>query len=216
MSQVNGALVAKSLVLVATKVELNKDYFCELDGEVGDGDHGVSMTIGMRAVSRAAKALPTTCTPSEAFQSAADAYADEVGATIGPLYEAAFAAAADAAKGKANLNEIGDWAGVYSAMANSIQQLGKAQLGDKTLLDAFFPAVEHIEALAKKGGNLDAALLSTAERALKAAKDTRNLVPQKGRASRLGDRAKGYQDAGATSLAVVLKGFADGVKKRKA
>lgn len=213
MANVTGALIAKSLVLVAKKVEQNKDYLCELDGEVGDGDHGVSMTIGMRAVSRAAKDLPSNCTPSEAFQSAADAYADEVGATIGPLYEAAFAAAADSVKGKQNLNEIGDWATVYRAMANAIQQLGKAQLGDKTLLDAFFPAVDHIQALSTKGGNLEAALLSTAERALKAAKDTRNLVALKGRASRLGDRAKGHQDAGATSLAVVLKGFADGVKK---
>ena len=96
--------------------------------------------------------------------------------------------------GKLHLNEIGDCAIVYRSMANAIQQLGKAQLGDKTLLDAFFPAVDHIQALASKGGNLEAALLSTAERALKAAKDTRNLVPQKGRASRLGDRAKGHQD----------------------
>ena len=213
MANVTGALVAKSLVLVAKKVEENKDYLCALDGEVGDGDHGVSMTIGMRAVSRAAKALPPQCTPSEAFQSAADAYADEVGATIGPLYEAAFAAAAESVQGKQTLNEIGDWAIVYRSMANAIQQLGKAQLGDKTLLDAFFPAVDHIQELSTKGGNLEAALLSTAERALKAAKDTRNLVPQKGRASRLGDRAKGHQDAGATSLAVVLKGFADGIKK---
>ncbi len=213
MANVTGALIAKSLVLVAKKVEQNKDYLCELDGEVGDGDHGVSMTIGVRAVSRAAKDLPANCTPSEAFQSAADAFADEVGATIGPLYEAAFAAAAESVKGKQTLNEIGDWAIVYRSMANAIQVLGKAQLGDKTLLDAFFPAVDHIQALATKGGDLESALLSTAERALKAAKDTRKLVALKGRASRLGDRAKGHQDAGATSLAVVLKGFADGVRK---
>lgn len=213
MANVNGNLVAKSLVLVAKKVEDNKDYLCALDGEVGDGDHGVSMTIGMRAVSRAAKALPINCTPSEAFQSAADAYADEVGATIGPLYEAAFAAAAEVVSGKDNLNEIADWAKVYRAMATAIQQLGKAELGDKTLLDSFFPAVDHIQALSTKGGKLEDALLSTAQTALDAAVATKNLVPQKGRASRLGDRAKGHQDAGATSLAVVLKGFADGVKK---
>ena len=72
MANVTGALIAKSLVLVAKKVEQNKDYLCELDGEVGDGDHGVSMTIGMRAVSRAAIDLPSNCTPSEAFQSAAN------------------------------------------------------------------------------------------------------------------------------------------------
>jgi len=211
MAQVNGALVAKALVLVAKKVEENKDYLCELDGEVGDGDHGVSMTIGMRAVSRAAKDLPANCTPADAFQSAADAYADEVGATIGPLYEAAFAAAAESVQGKSEINEIADWAKVYNSMAIAIQKLGKAELGDKTLLDAFFPAVDHITELSNKGGKLEDALASTAKSALDAAIATKELVPQKGRASRLGDRAKGYQDAGATSLAIVLKGFADAI-----
>lgn len=108
MANVNGALVAKALLHVAKKVEENKDYLCELDGEVGDGDHGVSMTIGMRAVTRAMKSLNDSVSPAEVFQAAADAYADEVGATIGPLYEAAFAAAADASGDKGELNETSD------------------------------------------------------------------------------------------------------------
>lgn len=212
MSNVTGALVAKSLLLVAIRVEENKDYLCELDGEVGDGDHGVSMTIGMRAVTRAVNKLNDSVTPEEAFVAAADAYAVEVGATIGPLYEAAFLAAAVSAAGKANLNAIGDWAEVYEAMAIAIQVLGKAELGDKTLLDAFFPAVDLIKELATGSGDLISALESTAKCALDSAISTRNLVPQKGRAARLGDRAIGYQDAGATSLAIVLAGFAEAIK----
>jgi dihydroxyacetone kinase-like protein len=211
MANVNGALVAKALLHVAKKVEENKDYLCELDGEVGDGDHGVSMTIGMRAVTRAMKSLNDSVSPAEVFQAAADAYADEVGATIGPLYEAAFAAAADASGDKGELNEISDWADIYDAMATSIQVLGKAERGDKTMLDSFFPAVDHIRELSSKGGSLVDALASTAKAALDAAISTRDLVPKKGRASRLGDRAIGYQDAGATSLAIVLQGFADGI-----
>ena len=211
MANVNGALVAKALLHVAKKVEENKDYLCELDGEVGDGDHGVSMTIGMRAVTRAMKSLNDSVSPAEVFQAAADAYADEVGATIGPLYEAAFAAAADASGDKGELNKISDWADIYDAMATSIQVLGKAERGDKTMLDSFFPAVDHIRELSSKGGSLVDALASTAKAALDAAISTRDLVPKKGRASRLGDRAIGYQDAGATSLAIVLQGFADGI-----
>ena len=211
MANVNGALVAKALLHVAKKVEENKDYLCELDGEVGDGDHGVSMTIGMRAVTRAMKSLNDSVSPAEVFQAAADAYADEVGATIGPLYEAAFAAAADASGDKGELNEISDWADIYDAMATSIQVLGKAERGDKTMLDSFFPAVDHIRELSSKGGSLFDALASTAKAALDAAISTRDLVPKKGRASRLGDRAIGYQDAGATSLAIVLQGFAVGI-----
>ena len=211
MKNIGSQELATSLIHVAKVVEENKDYLCELDGEVGDGDHGVSMTIGMRAVTRAMKSVSPSNTPAEVFQAAADAYADEFGATIGPLYEAAFAAAAKAAGDKKDLNEITDWANVYEAMAKSIQQLGKAEIGDKTMLDSFFPAVDHIHSLTAKGGSLQAALQSTAKAALAAAVATKDLVPKKGRASRLGERAIGFQDAGATSLAIVLQGFADGL-----
>lgn len=211
MTQVNGDQLVTALILVAKRVEENKDYLCELDGEVGDGDHGVSMTIGMRALARAMKALPKGCTPSEVLQAAADAYADEVGATIGPLYEIAFHEAANCVKGKVTINEIADWASLYRAMATAIQVLGKAELGDKTLLDSLFPAVEHLESLIGKGGSLGSALTSTAQTCLDAAISTRNLMPQKGRAARLGERAIGYQDAGATSIAIILRAFAEAI-----
>lgn len=211
MKSINGHAIAQSLIHVAKKVEENKDYLCELDGEVGDGDHGVSMTIGMRAVARAMKALDESALPSEVFQVAAEAYADDVGATIGPLYEAAFAAAATAATNKVELNNVSDWAELYEAMATSIQLLGKAELGDKTMLDSFFPAVDHIKSLSNQGGSLGDALHSTAKAALDAAISTKDLVPKKGRAARLGERAIGFQDAGATSLAIILQGIADGV-----
>jgi dihydroxyacetone kinase-like protein len=207
MKSINGHFIAQSLIHVAKKVEENKDYLCELDGEVGDGDHGVSMTIGMRAVARAMKALDESVLPSEVFQVAAESYADDVGATIGPLYEAAFAAATN----KVELNSISDWAELYEAMATSIQLLGKAELGDKTMLDSFFPAVDHIKSLSTQGGSLSDALHSTAKTALDAAIATKDLIPKKGRAARLGERAIGFQDAGATSLAIILQGIADGV-----
>jgi dihydroxyacetone kinase-like protein len=213
MTQINGAAVSKALLLVAKRVEEAKDYLCELDGEVGDGDHGVSMTIGMRAVTRAVKDLPTGVTPSQAFQTAADAYADEVGATIGPLYEAAFAAAAKAAGSKSTINEIGDWASIFEAMAIAIQVLGKAERGDKTILDSFFPAVDYIKSISSSGKDLATALSETAEKAMEAAIATKTLVASKGRASRLGERAMGHQDAGATSLAIVLAGFSEAIAK---
>jgi dihydroxyacetone kinase-like protein len=211
MPNIDGKKIIQTLLHVAAKVESNKDYLCELDGAVGDGDHGVSMTIGMRAVTRAMKNLPDSVLPADVFQCAADAYADGVGATIGPLYEAAFAAAAKAAQGKSNLNHVEDWALVYEAMAQSVKTLGQAELGDKTMLDSFFPAVEHIRNLASQNSSLNDALSSTGQVALAAAISTKDLVPKRGRAARLGDRAVGHQDAGATSLAIVLQGFAEGI-----
>lgn len=207
----NGKKVANVLSHVAKKVESNKDYLCELDGAVGDGDHGVSMTIGMRAVAKAVRDLPDDVSLQEVFQNSADAYAEGVGATIGPLYEAAFAAAAKASQGKSDLNTIADWAQVYEAMAHAIKTVGNAELGDKTLLDSFFPAVEHIKKCATESASLVDALTSTSEVALAAAIATKDLIPKRGRAARLGERAAGHQDAGASSLAIVLQGFAEGV-----
>jgi dihydroxyacetone kinase-like protein len=211
ISTINGKKIAQSLMHVAKKVEANKDYLCELDGAVGDGDHGVSMTIGMRAVAKAVRDLPDDVSPQEVFQSAADAFAEGVGATIGPLYEAAFAAAAKACTGKSELSAVTDWAQIYEAMAQSIKTLGQAEIGDKTLLDSFFPAVEHIQKRAAENVSLAEALATTGDVALASAIATKDLVPKRGRAARLGERAAGHQDAGATSLAIVLQGFAEGV-----
>ena len=203
MPVVNGNEIRLLLEQVAIDVESNKDYLCDLDGAVGDGDHGVSMTIGMRAVRRAMDDLPDNPSIQDAFQAASDAYAIEVGATIGPLYEVAFAAAAEASAGKQDLGAVADWVGVYQAMFDAIQQLGGAQLGDKTLLDAFHPAIEQLRS--NQDAPLAQALTEAASTARSAAEATKDLVPQKGRAARLGDRAMGHQDAGATSLAIILE-----------
>jgi len=202
----NGDAVRLLLEQVAIDVESNKDYLCDLDGEVGDGDHGVSMTIGMRAVRRAMDDLPTDSTVTEAFQAASDAYAIEVGATIGPLYEVAFAAAADASAGKAEVSTVADWVDIYRAMFDAVQQLGGAELGDKTMLDSFHPAIEKLASL--DGQGLVPSLQEAATTARAAAEATKDLKPMKGRASRLADRAVGHQDAGATSLAIILESVA--------
>ena len=210
---INGLAVADILNQVAIDVEDQKDYLCFLDGEVGDGDHGVSMTIGMRAVRRSLADLPTDYSPSDAFDASAEAYAVEVGATIGPLYEAAFAAAADATRGKQTLDCTSDWLNIYQAMFTAIQELGGAELGDKTILDSFHPAIESMRVSVAEGRDLESALNLAGQVAMQSAQDTKALVPLKGRASRLGERAVGHQDAGATSIAVILQSIAREVAK---
>ena len=211
MTNIDGAAVSAILNQMALDVEAQKDYLCELDGAVGDGDHGVSMTIGMRAVRRALLDLPEAPSPSEVFQSASDAYAIEVGATIGPLYEVAFIAAADASAGKAQLDEGADWVAIYRAMFDAIQSLGGAELGDKTMLDSFHPAIEAMAASADSGADLATCLGVAATTARQAAIDTSGMMAKKGRASRLGARAIGHQDAGATSIAIILESISASV-----
>ncbi|MGB0675433.1 MAG: DAK2 domain-containing protein, partial [Candidatus Nanopelagicales bacterium] len=124
----------------------------------------------------------------------------------GPLYEVAFAAAAQACSGKADVSSVSDWVQIYQAMFDAIQQLGGAELGDKTLLDSFHPAIEKLASL--EGQELVPSLEQAAVTARQAAEATKDLKPMKGRASRLADRAVGHQDAGATSLAIILESVA--------
>lgn len=204
MTDIDGPKVVAALINVANVIEANKDYLCELDSEVGDGDHGVSMTIGMRTARKALAALQDP-TPELAFRAVAEAFADEVGAASGALYEGAFEAAAKAATGKATLNTTADWATIYEAIGNEMQAIGKAQLGDKTLLDAWLPAGTALREAANAGVPLSEGLSKATAAAWAGVENTRNLIPKRGRAARLGERARGHQDAGATSAWLIIK-----------
>ena len=171
---------------------------------MGDGDHGVSMTIGMRTARKALQALQDP-TPESAFRAVSEAYADEVGAASGVLYETAFEAAAKAAAGKSALNTAGDWAAIYEAIAHEMQTIGKAQLGDKTMLDAWLPAAQALRESANSGASAQDGMSKATAAAWAGVENTRNLIPKRGRAARLGERARGHQDAGATSAWLIIK-----------
>jgi dihydroxyacetone kinase-like protein len=208
ISPINGARLSQALTHVADVIESNKDYLCELDGEVGDGDHGVSMTIGWRTARTALRALSDP-TPEAALRAVSEAYADEVGAASGVLYETAFEAAAAAVAGRATLDTPSDWADVFGAIAAEMQRVGKAQLGDKTLLDAWIPAADAMRAAVAQP--LPDAFASAVAAALDGVERTRNLIPKRGRAARLGERARGHQDAGATSAYLIIKSLGEGL-----
>lgn len=208
---VDGAALVEILENVAVKLEANKDYLCELDSEVGDGDHGVSMTIGMRAARRSLGEL-TDPTPAGAFRAVAEAFADEVGASIGPLYEAAFASAADTVGDRPSLSGGQSWADILSAMATAMQTVGKAKLGDKTLIDAWVPAAEAAQHASGEAASATDTLKAASDAAWQGVKRTKELIPKLGRASRLGERARGFQDAGATSASILLGALYEGVR----
>lgn len=202
----------KSLLLLSAKeIESQKDYLCELDSEVGDGDHGVTMTIAMRAVKDTLEALNNP-TPSEALRAVSEAFADEVGASVGPLYEVAFSAAGDAIDGQDSIKSSEDWAKIFAAIVEAMQQLGGAQIGDKTLIDAWGPAA----AAAKQNIN-EPDVVKTLKAAVDAAangvESTIELIPKRGRASLLGERARGFKDAGASSAYIFLNTLQKGVER---
>jgi dihydroxyacetone kinase-like protein len=204
----NGRELSRVLVYLTEAIEANKDVLCALDGAVGDGDHGVSMTVGMRAARQMLKAQSDP-TPSSCFAAISDAFAEEVGASSGVIYEAAFAAVAQALQGRAEITTAGDWDLVFQALATSVQATGRAELNDKTMLDAWLPAAAATRAAAHSGATAPECLTAAVDAAWDGVIRTADLIPKRGRASFLGERARGHRDAGATSAYLMMRALRD-------
>jgi len=193
---------------IARAIEADKERLSRLDGVIGDADHGVTMAIGFNAVKSALRDLnPETSNPSTVFNTAAKSFLNAVGASSGPLYATAFLRAAAAVKGKSDLDRDAVVA-VLSAMAKGIQDRGKGERGDKTMLDAWLPAAEAAEAAAKGGKDAKGCLADAVDAAEVGAEATKSMVALRGRASRLGERALGHMDPGAASAVVILRSLA--------
>ena len=189
---------------IAADLEASKDELCRLDGLIGDADHGIAMALGFGAARDAVDALPDDAEPTAVLNAAAKAFLNAVGASSGPLYATALMRAAAAVKGRTQLDEA-DVVAVLQAMANGIRDRGKAETGQKTMLDAWVPAAQAAADAEAAGGDL-AGLLDAAVAAARAgAEATRDMVAGKGRAERLGERAVGHVDPGAASAVVVIE-----------
>lgn len=198
---------------VATDIEGAQEYLTELDSALGDGDHGVSMTIGFRAVRQALPEISREELPV-ILDRVATTFQAAVGATVGALLGAGVITAADALKGRAELGPA-DLSVAFRAATNCVMNLGGARPGDKTMLDCLDPAATAIEdAVANGKGTLEAL-----EAGLDAARDgmqsTAQMIARKGRASRLGERTRGHVDPGAASCFLILQSAVDFFRKHQ-
>ncbi len=189
----------------ADVVAEQRDYLVDLDRAIGDADHGVNLDRGMRA---AREAAASGSTPAEVLKGVATALISKVGGAAGPLYGTAFLRAATAVTGKQTL-EATDVVAALRAARDGIVARGKAELGDKTMVDAWTPAVEAAEQAAQQGATVAQILAAAADAAEQGMRDTIPMVARKGRASYLGERSAGHQDPGATSTAFLLRTLAD-------
>lgn len=211
---VDAVLLRAALLGVAQEVEAKKDFLCEIDASAGDGDHGVAMTIGMRAVTKALGGETRAYKKvgvGAVWQAVADAFADDVGASIGPIYEAAFESAARAVGSDKAIVGVDGWLSVFEAMVNAMESVGGAHRGDKTLLDAWWPAVDALYEARKRDADMCTGLRDAASAAEMGALATREMIATVGRASRLGARSKGKADAGAMSAAIIMKALVAGL-----
>jgi phosphoenolpyruvate---glycerone phosphotransferase subunit DhaL len=230
---VDAAGVAAWLRAFAAEVALRRDELTDLDAAIGDADHGVNMDRGMRAVAAklpaAGEAGPgepecDAVSPVDAVPGAVGAGAGGSGATslgpllksvgmtlvstvggaAGPLYGTLFLEMGKAAAQRTTLTAA-EWAGVVSAGVAGVQLRGKAEAGDKTMVDALLPAAEALRAAAGSGASLATACRAAADAAAAGMRATTPLVARKGRASYLGERSAGHQDPGATSTWLLLE-----------
>ncbi|WP_345761021.1 dihydroxyacetone kinase subunit DhaL [Diaminobutyricibacter sp. McL0608] len=191
----------------ATAIAENKALLNNLDREIGDGDHGENMDRGLSAVVTALAALPDDATPAAALRSVAMTLISTVGGASGPLYGTAFLKAAEPVGDTADLDGA-EVVSMLRAARDGIVSRGKAEPGDKTMIDAWTPAVDAAQSAADEGGSPGAILAAAAAAAEAGAVATEPLVAHKGRASYLGERSAGHRDPGAQSTAIILRAAA--------
>jgi len=191
----------------AEALAANKDYLTQLDSDIGDADHGANMDRGFQAV---LTKLPGVADKDigSILKTVGMTLVSTVGGAGGPLYGTLFMQMGAAATSKLELT-LADWAAVLEAGVNGVVMRGKAQLGDKTMVDALAPALAALKAAAANSASLPGALQQSAQAAEQGMKDTIPLVARKGRASYLGERSAGHQDPGATSSHLLLQTAAD-------
>lgn len=189
---------------IAGAIEADKDRLCQLDGVIGDADHGIAMALGFGAVHDALASLDLATTePTALLNTAAKSFLNAVGASSGPLYATAFMRAASAVKGKATLADA-DFNALFQALAQGIKDRGKADPGEKTMVDAWQPAAEAAAAANAAGKTLSESLEAALAAAERGAEATKDMIAQKGRSSRLGERSLGHIDPGAASAVTVI------------
>ncbi|HZY44664.1 MAG TPA: dihydroxyacetone kinase subunit DhaL [Anaerolineae bacterium] len=185
----------------------NKDYLTQLDSDIGDADHGANMDRGFKA---ALAKLPSVADKDigTLFKSIGMTLVSTVGGAGGPLYGTFFMQAGAASANKLELSAA-DWAAALESAINGVIARGKANPGDKTMIDALLPALNALKQAVADGVDMGDALRRSAAAAEQGMKDTIPLVAKKGRASYLGERSAGHQDPGATSSYLILKTAAE-------
>ncbi|RKX96010.1 MAG: dihydroxyacetone kinase subunit L [Spirochaetes bacterium] len=205
--RINGRDVVLSLI---SAINENKAWLSEIDGAIGDGDHGVNMAKGFNMAKE--KVDDAGETLSEQLKSLGMILVSNIGGAMGPIYGTFFMRMAKPIEGKYEIDE-NDFKSMLESALEGVKKRGQAEVGDKTLVDTLEPATKAFAESVEKGLSFKEALDKMVETAKKGMESTKDLVAKKGRSSRLGDRSKGTIDAGAASCYIILKTLAESIEK---
>ncbi|MBQ6373826.1 MAG: dihydroxyacetone kinase subunit L [Clostridia bacterium] len=198
----DGKVIVEKLIKA---IQDNKTYLSDIDGLIGDGDHGINMNKGF---TMCAERLEDGMSLSESLKTLGRVLMMEIGGSMGPLYGTLFNKMARACKSEEAIGR--DMFGkMLSDAVAGVSELGSAKVGDKTLMDVLIPADEAYKAAVAADKDFKASLEDMKAAAEKGWLSTKDLVAKIGRASRLGERSRGVLDAGATSCNLILQTMAD-------
>lgn len=206
-TNIEGALIIDKMIVA---IQENKQYLSDIDGLIGDGDHGINMNKGFTMCREELDSNPSDLAGSA--RALAKILMMKIGGSMGPLYGKLYRGFAKELKGK---DEIGitEMGAALEGMLTSIQSISEAKPGDKTLMDALVPAVKAFKMAETDGKEFYLALDEMKAAAIVGRDSTKDMVAKLGRASRLGERSRGVLDAGATSCCLLLGVLADTTKE---
>jgi len=206
MKKLTAPQFTEMLMAVSNAIMDNEQYLCKLDSYVGDGDHGVTVARGFTAVKAKLESIQDASI-SELLGLTGDTLSETMGGAIGPIFGSIFSAMGENT-GSAEAIGTAEMATMLRAGLEDAMMIGGAQPGDRTLIDSLTPAVEAMESASAAGKTLPEALKLSAQAAAQGVEATKDMVAKKGRAKFLQEKSKGYQDAGATSMLLVLEAMA--------
>jgi dihydroxyacetone kinase-like protein len=204
--------IAAWMAEIGAAVRAQRDRLTQLDAAIGDGDHGTNMVRGFDAVERTLAGRGEDA-PGEVLITCGKTLVSTVGGASGPLWGSALRRAGRSL-GAAPEIDGAQLAGALEAALAAIKELGAAEVGDKTIVDAFEPAVAALRTALGAGEPLARALEAAAAAAEEGAQGTVPLQARKGRASYLGERSVGHQDPGATSTALIMRALVRAVARQ--
>ena len=214
MSQTLALKDAGGIILdLIETINQNRAYLSEIDGAIGDGDHGINMSKGFSQCGEAMRAQAELPGLAEGLDTLAMTLLEGIGGSMGPLYGSFFLGMAETLSGQETLDaEL--FGKALAAGVAGVEAVGSAKVGDKTLMDTLVPARDAYRDALAEGADFAAALTAMTAAAETGWKSTKDLQARIGRASRLGARSIGVLDAGATSCHLLLRAFAGGLEKR--
>jgi len=201
----------KIILAICDNIEKEKDYLSELDRAIGDGDHGVTMSIGWSAVKEKITTLDDNLTFDKICMLIASSFLSAVGASAGPLYATALMRGGAKLKDLSVINSS-QLSEFFDAAANGIQDRGKANLGDKTMLDVWLPTAKKIKDISNNTDDIIEILEKGLFTANESMLSTKEMLSKKGRSSKLGERSRGHIDPGAASSALIFRTFHEAVQ----